>query len=193
MCRSFTFRGVTCYWFLNLFRFFIIILKLFSSRVLPDFRCLNVITDFNFSSTVKLSLPYPSPNLSSLLSVYVSAILFGFEMCVPFASSVSNFLLSFMTSDTRKQISIREKPFISKAVLCQGSPGLLSILVIHWKDSQASAKWLNYIYRLSLRQLPEYNKQREETWGWHPRETNSKLLWSLCSGVAWKDTSSSWK
>lgn len=58
--------------------------------------------------------------------------------------------------------------------------------MIHWTDSQGSAKWLNCIYRLSLRQLSEYNKQREETQGWLPGETSSKFLWSLSSGISWK-------
>lgn len=73
---------------------------------------------------------------------------FRFLMYVPFVSSVSDFLLCFLTSDTTKWISIRESSLISTAVLCQGSPRSLSVSVIHWKDSRGSAKWLNYIYRL---------------------------------------------
>lgn len=48
-CRSCTLREVTCKWLLNLFlEFFIILLILFSSRLLPIFRCLNITADFNF-------------------------------------------------------------------------------------------------------------------------------------------------
>ena len=55
-CRSCTLREITCNWFLNLFsEYFIILLILFSSRLLPVFRFLTITADFNFSSIVKLS------------------------------------------------------------------------------------------------------------------------------------------
>lgn len=75
-CRSCTLREVTCDWFLNLFlEFFIILLKLFSTRLLPVFRCFNVTAGFNFLSIVKL---YPLPLTKSLhLIVYLPPVLFS--------------------------------------------------------------------------------------------------------------------
>lgn len=117
-CRSCTLREVTCDWFLNLFlEFFIILLKLFSTRLLPVFRCFNVTADFNFSSIVKL---YPLPLTKSLhliVCLFATCPFQFLNVCVLCLFFVQ-FLIKFL--DMRNQINIREKPSSSRLFCVKG-------------------------------------------------------------------------